>query len=1132
MKRIISVIISVVIIPLLFIKIQTPCQNIEIYYGLLAASIFILLLVEAPNISRLLKKPIYSLESMPIIDSPLRGREDYLSKIKDFLSDINKRIMIFEGESGLGKTSIVSSYINKSKKRFDLVIWQSLVDLPTMKEIVNNWLNLYTENIPDVSFYARLDAFLRKIKEYKHKKVLIVFDNCESVLQNQSGRILLPTEFIEFITRLIEYRACKIKIIMTSAVDLKDILPSQINVQLVRIEKLKNEMLSQIVYDRTRFKLDAEKLEIAHGNPSAALLIAEVVKSGISIFDETNQANSFDILVSKRMQLLDDRQRRLLEILSIVKYPMSISEIQDMWKQLPPYSAINQSEITSLKSTFLIESVSEDKFLINPIVASVLGTAVVEDLSKVIIGQNIEETSIINKLPLDYVGWTKTARNNTVSYLFPSTVSYLMHSYNFNITEIDKAHINKVLELNISKQDNSTYLASNVVAFLLFCGIDFNNVIFPAINLIGLDFSRVHMFNADLSEVHIINCQFADRIGAAYTVRFMGRERLIVGLASGSIELRNISDLLRITRIETHSQPVRALYYSDKSEKIVSGGEDGRVVIYDNNLSQLKTIEMHNQWIWQIVEISDNYILTVACGGFIGVIDLDTNSACGKFSVPSQRIWKATICKQELFLASEDGILWKCPLCDILSLHQPKWEIAANLQEPIKASCSCSGKVVIGCRDGKLFTIDKGKQDILADEGSCIRDIVKIAGSSRIITVGDSGISHVYDLESNKLLGEIPTQLSRTWAVDVLASGMAVTVGDDRSVCLWNAKEFIPVRSSYGNGQSLRGVDIYQDKIIFACADDFLRVLNNNVIEPWKTLAIRKRILGFVSLCNNRWACSFEDGKVFLGECEQVLLKINVHSSAIESIARNVDGTLFATGGEDRNINIFDSEGILQISPKPLHSSRIWALAFSPNSKKLASAGGDFIVAIWDVQSGGILGSCLGHNNLVLALCWLDDNSLVSAGTDGTIRLWNVETTTCLKMKVVPCLIRGLTQSENGVVYGVGRNSSEFPGWVIIKWDIQNDIFDLKGLEIFGGSAKTILNANGKIYIGGDLPFWLEIDPVSLEVINQYRIPGIYNNLRICANKCEGIDFDCLTLLGANIINDEEVLYDSRNSST
>ena len=363
-----------------------------------------------------------------------------------------------------------------------------------------------------MGFNARLDAFLRKARENKHKKILIIFDNCESILQTDEGHINLPKDFLTLITRLTTYQECKIKIVITSAVDLRHILPPEINPFIVNVTKLSNNILSRIVYDRTSLSMDEANFKIAHGNPSAALLIAEMTKNGISLLDEMNQATSFAALVNRRMQLLSDEHQKLVELLSIIKYPMLVSEIQDLWKLLPPYSLISQSDITDLQQTFLIEEISQNTFLINPLVASVIEARIIDDLSKAIVCQKIEEKSIIGKFPLDYVRWPQMARNNVSRSIFPSIVENLDISYQFSIRDINKEIIANILQKHAS--DASLFLFSNIVTFFLFCGVELNDILFPSSNLIGVDFSQVHLFNTDLSNVNIINCQFADRTGS------------------------------------------------------------------------------------------------------------------------------------------------------------------------------------------------------------------------------------------------------------------------------------------------------------------------------------------------------------------------------------------------------------------------------------------------------------------------------------------------------------------------------------------------------------------------------------------------------------------------------------------
>jgi WD40 repeat protein len=71
------------------------------------------------------------------------------------------------------------------------------------------------------------------------------------------------------------------------------------------------------------------------------------------------------------------------------------------------------------------------------------------------------------------------------------------------------------------------------------------------------------------------------------------------------------------------------------------------------------------------------------------------------------------------------------------------------------------------------------------------------------------------------------------------------------------------------------------------------------------------------------------------------------------------------------------------------HSSYLCAIAFSPNSKTLASGSHDKTIRLWDSQSGAALKTLKGHSGFVGALAFSPDGkTLASASIDNTIRLW------------------------------------------------------------------------------------------------------------------------------------------------
>ncbi|XP_039594472.1 jouberin isoform X2 [Polypterus senegalus] len=83
-----------------------------------------------------------------------------------------------------------------------------------------------------------------------------------------------------------------------------------------------------------------------------------------------------------------------------------------------------------------------------------------------------------------------------------------------------------------------------------------------------------------------------------------------------------------------------------------------------------------------------------------------------------------------------------------------------------------------------------------------------------------------------------------------------------------------------------------------------------------------------------------------------------------------------------------------------------FAVRFSHNGNILATACADkdgYPIVAYEIPSGKVLGAFNGHLNIVYDLSWSkDDKSLISASSDGTVRVWNMETFQGLVDKVLP----------------------------------------------------------------------------------------------------------------------------------
>jgi WD40 repeat protein len=69
--------------------------------------------------------------------------------------------------------------------------------------------------------------------------------------------------------------------------------------------------------------------------------------------------------------------------------------------------------------------------------------------------------------------------------------------------------------------------------------------------------------------------------------------------------------------------------------------------------------------------------------------------------------------------------------------------------------------------------------------------------------------------------------------------------------------------------------------------------------------------------------------------------------------------------------------------------SQAYALAWSPDGKRIASGGDDNIVRVWDATTSQTLLQYRGHTDAVFKVVWSPDGTMIaSASADGTVQVW------------------------------------------------------------------------------------------------------------------------------------------------
>jgi WD40 repeat protein len=113
------------------------------------------------------------------------------------------------------------------------------------------------------------------------------------------------------------------------------------------------------------------------------------------------------------------------------------------------------------------------------------------------------------------------------------------------------------------------------------------------------------------------------------------------------------------------------------------------------------------------------------------------------------------------------------------------------------------------------------------------------------------------------------------------------------------------------------------------------------------------------------------------------------HVNATWGVAASPDGRWVATASHDGTVKLWDGRTLRLVRTLEGHNDIVWCVAFSPDSRYLASGSGD--VRVWDVATGRERFRFRGHERLVTALAFHPGGPWLASGShDGSVRLWDL----------------------------------------------------------------------------------------------------------------------------------------------
>ena len=550
----------------------------------------------------------------------------------EWLTKADHRAVAILGLGGMGETTLAAHAARRLTDHFDAVIWRSLINAPTLEELLRPLLQHVQRTQGYAHLPAGVDEQLAHFFSYlQANRVLLVLDNMETILdETNAGRFRAGYESYGQLIRQMIQRPHQSRLLFTSRErpnEFHRLEMDQATVHSLRLDGLDEAAASRILRQRGIHAAQNDEAALRQrysGNPLALKLVADTVKEifeediGILLTEETLVFDDVRKVLDQQFERLSPLEEDILLWLTVARTPLSAQALRSRLLQAPSQRALLEA-IGALQRRSLIERRAHGFHLQN-VVADYLASFLIDQVcAEIERGEPVRLHShgLINAHADDGVRQSQVRlllgpmAELTAARLGPATFIQQLRAM--------------LAALQMTAQRNPSYAGGNLLNLLLHQSAphrwtrriedrDPAHVYLRGVKLPNIDFR-----DADLE--HSV---FNDTFGAVYSIAISPDGQFFAGgTADGEVRLWRMSDGQPLSIITGHHDSIWSIAFSPDGKTLVSASADKTARIWDmetlaplhilrGHTAALQTVAFHPDRtirLWDVETVESYFVL-------------------------------------------------------------------------------------------------------------------------------------------------------------------------------------------------------------------------------------------------------------------------------------------------------------------------------------------------------------------------------------------------------------------------------------------------------------------------------------------------------------------------------------------